>query len=98
MPDPASNDEIYEEARHRVKGRKSFYSHLTAWAIVSVILIIVWSVTNFGGYPWFLWPVCIWGAFVFYNYLNVFIITEKYNHSAIEKEVEKIKRERSQTR
>ena len=93
MPSQMSEEQIYEEARLRVKARKDFYSHLSAWAIISVILFIVWAITSFGGYPWFLWPVCIWGIFVLLNYIRVFVIKQKSDKTAVEKEVEKIKKE-----
>jgi len=88
-----SEEQIYEEARLRVKAKKDFYGHFTAWAIVNVILIVVWALTDLGGYPWFLWPLCIWGIFVFVNYLRVFVFKQKSDRSAIEKEAEKIRKE-----
>jgi len=95
MSEQMPEEKIYEEARLRVKAKKNFWGHFSAWAIVNVILIIIWALTDFGGYPWFLWPLCIWGAFVFINYLRVFVFKEKSDRAAIEKEVEKIKREQS---
>ena len=93
MPHPVTEEQIYEEARQRVKNRKDFYSHLTAWAIVNGILIIIWLIYSFGDTPWFLWPIGIWGAFILYKFLRVFLIKEKLDRSAIEKEAEKIKKE-----
>ena len=95
MADQTSEEKIYEEARLRVKAKKDFYGHLAAWAIVNVILIVVWALNDVGGYPWFLWPLCIWGIFVFVNYLRVFVFKQKSDRRAIEKEAEKIRREQS---
>jgi len=93
MPHPVSEEQIYEEARQRVKARKDFYGHLAAWAIVNGILIIIWLIYSFGDTPWFLWPMGIWGAFILYKFLRVFVIKEKLDRSAVEKEAEKIKKE-----
>ena len=93
MAEQTPENEIYEVAKKRVKEKKDFYGHLTAWIIVNAILIVVWALTIPGGYPWFLWPLCIWGIFVFVNYLRVFVFKPKSDKAAIEKEVEKIKRE-----
>jgi hypothetical protein len=87
-----SEEQIYEEARRRVKERKDFYGHLTAWAIVNIILIVIWALTS-RGYPWFLWPLCIWGVFVLFQYLRVFVFERKSDRAAIEKEAEKIRKE-----
>ena len=32
-----------------------------SWASVSMILVVIWLIAG-GGYPWFAWPVGIWGA------------------------------------
>jgi hypothetical protein len=88
-----SDEQIYEIARQRVKARKDFYGHLASWVIVNVILIIVWALTIPGGYPWFLWPLCIWGIFVFVHFLRAFVFKPKSEISAIEKEAEKIRKE-----
>ena len=96
MASQMSEEQIYEEARLRVKAKKDFWGHFSAWALVNVMLIIVWTLSGFGGgYPWFLWPLCIWGAFVLIHYLRTFIFDQKSDRSAIEKEAERIKREQS---
>ncbi|HUT68766.1 MAG TPA: 2TM domain-containing protein [Dehalococcoidales bacterium] len=87
-----TEEQIYEEAKLRVKAKKDFYGHLSAWVIVNVILIIVWAL-SWGGYPWFLWPLCIWGIFVVIHGLRTFVFERKSDRAAIEKEVENIKRE-----
>jgi hypothetical protein len=92
MANQMSEEQIYEEARLRVKAKKDFYGHLTSWAVVNVILIIVWALTS-PGYPWFLWPLCIWGVFVLLHYLRTFIFERKSDRAAIEKEVERIRKE-----
>lgn len=92
MANQMTEEQIYEEARQRVKVKKDFYGHFTAWAIVNLILIIVWALTS-RGYPWFLWPLCIWGIFVLAQYLRVFVFKKISDKSAIEKEAEKIRKE-----
>jgi fatty acid desaturase len=88
-----SEDEVYEIAQRRVKAKKDFYRNLGGWAVVNIILIIIWALTDSGGYLWFLWPLCIWGAFVLINFVQVFVFKPKSDIGAIEKEAEKIKRE-----
>ncbi|MBA7698965.1 hypothetical protein ES703_107649 [subsurface metagenome] len=67
--------------------------HFGAWAVVNIILVIVWALTDPGGYPWFLWPLGIWGVFVLLHFLRVFVFERKSDTEAIEKEAERIKRE-----
>jgi len=93
MVNQLSDDQIREEATRRVKAKRKFWSNFGAWATVNIMLIIIWSLTNNGGYPWFLWPLCIWGFFVFIQFLQVFVFKQKLEASEIDKEVENIKRE-----
>jgi len=95
MTNQPSEEKIYEEAKLRVKAKKDFYGNLIAWAVVNIILVIVWALSG-RGYPWFLWPLGIWGAFVLVHFLRVFIFEQKSDMQAIEKEAEKIRREQKQ--
>ncbi len=93
MAKQMSEEEIYEVAQKRVKAKKDFFGHFGAWALVNVILVVVWALTDFGGYPWFLWCLCIWGVFVLSHFVQVFVFKPKSDKGAIEKEAEKIRRE-----
>ena len=90
-----TEEQIYEVARKRIKEKKDFWGHFGAWAAVNALLIIIWALTNFGGNPWFVWPLFCWGFVVLLHYLRVFVFKQKPDSIAIEKEVEKIKRGQS---
>jgi len=87
-----TEEQIKEEAKRRVKAKRDFYGNLGAWAVVNIVLIIIWSLTNNGGHWWFLYPLCIWGFFVLVQGLRVFVFKQKPEALAIEEEAEKIKR------
>ncbi|MCO1576447.1 MULTISPECIES: hypothetical protein [unclassified Crossiella] len=44
------------------------------WLIASAIMVAVWAgmalVTGEGIYPWFLWPVGIWGAIELFSWMS----------------------------
>ncbi|UCH43123.1 MAG: 2TM domain-containing protein [Dehalococcoidales bacterium] len=93
MAGQMSENEIYELAKKRVEAKKGFYGNLAAWAIVNSVLVIVWALTDRGGYLWFLWPLCIWGFFVLVNFVQVFVLQGRGDKASIEREAEKIRRE-----
>ena len=106
MSEEMSEQEVYEEAKKRVKAKRDFYRHLGAYLVVNTILIIIWVLSgdatretygpgDWTGGKWFLWPLCIWGAFVVLNFLQVFVFKTSVSGEkrAIDKEVEKIKKE-----
>ena len=89
--------EIYEEASKKVHAKNEFYRHLGIYLVVNIGLVLIWAFASDGGYPWFAWPMGIWGIFVFVNFLQVFVFstgTDK-EKKAIEKEAEKIRKKRS---
>jgi len=90
-----SEEEIYEEAKKRVDEKKGFFTHLIIYIIVNVFLIIIWAVTNPGGYPWFIWPIIGWGIGLVIHALTVFVFNRKtgWEQRELEKEVQKLKRE-----
>jgi len=101
MAKQLSEDEIYEEARRRVKAKRDFYGHFAAYVVVNIILVIVWAFSSPGGYPWFLWPLGMWGVFVLWHFLDVFVLhtgiffERRSDKGAIEKEADKIRKEQS---
>jgi hypothetical protein len=87
-----SEEEIYEEAKKRVKERREFYTHLTTYLIINAALFIIWMATG-AGYPWFLFPLGGWGIGLIFHFFNTFVFTNRFDRSAVEKEAERIRRE-----
>jgi hypothetical protein len=92
MANRMSEEEIYDEARRRVKARKDFYSHLSAYIVVNILLVIIWAATG-AGFPWFIFPLGGWGIGILFHFLGTFVWEWKSDKAAIEREAEKIRRE-----
>jgi hypothetical protein len=93
MATTLTDEQVYEEAKKRVKAKKDFLYHLSAWVLVNIILLIIWATVGDRHEVWFVFPLGIWGVFVVLHGLNVFVFGRKSDLSAIEKEAEKIKKE-----
>jgi len=72
MAKDPSEEQMYEEASKRVRERKRFYNGLATYAVVNAVLVVIWALSG-RGYPWFLWPLGIWGVFVIGDYLRIFV-------------------------
>ena len=93
MAKDISEEEIYEEAKKRVKAKRDFYGHLVFYAAVNIICFLIWVLGD-RGYPWFLWVLGPWGILIVLpHYLRIFVFAGKSGKRAIEKEAEKIRRE-----
>jgi hypothetical protein len=103
MTNNSPEQEIYEEAKKRVKAKQNLYRHIGVYIAVNLVLIIVWALSggpsnysgDWTGGKWFLWPLTIWGVFVVLNILEVFVfrVSIRGEKAAIEKEMNKIKKE-----
>jgi len=92
MTKQMSEEQMYEEASRKVKEKKRFFSGLATYAAVNAVLVVIWALSG-RGYPWFLWPLGIWGVFVIGDALRIFVFGKGSDDEAIKKEVEKMKRE-----
>ena len=45
----------------RGKAKAAFQRHLFTYAWVNGMLVVIWALTNFGGYFWPVWPMLGWG-------------------------------------
>ena len=94
MAKQLTEEQIYEAARARVKAKRSFWSNFGTWAGINVLLIVIWALSGMG-YPWFVWPLCIWGVFVLIHGLRVFVFEKGSEARAVEKEAERIRKEQN---
>lgn len=92
MSKKMSDDEIREIATHRVRRRRRFYAHLTAYILVNLMLVAIWYFTG-DHYFWPGWVMLFWGIGLVFNAVAVFAKGDiGSERAAIEKEVEKIKK------
>jgi uncharacterized membrane protein len=92
MPKKMSEEEIREIATKRVRAKRGFYSHLTAYIIVNLMLVAIWYFTG-AGYFWPMWVMLFWGIGLIFNAVAAFSKHDiSWEMKEIEKEVEKIKK------
>jgi len=50
-----------EAAIRRLREKRDFWTHLFTYFAVNALLVVVWFITNNGGYFWPVWPIAGWG-------------------------------------
>jgi hypothetical protein len=92
MSTQISEEEIRKVATQRVQAKKGFYSHLTAYILVNLMLLAIWYFTG-AGYFWPMWVLLFWGIGLIVNGITVFARRDMgWEKREIEKEIEKIKK------
>jgi len=86
-----SDEELMRAARVRAEEKLGFYAHFSAYIIVNALLVLVWW---FGGdgYPWFIFPLGIWGIFVAIHAVRVFVGGAGVTDRMAQREYERLKR------
>lgn len=91
------SSEEYYKAKKRVKRKKEFYQHLTAYLIIIGFLFTLNMLVD--PYDsWFIFPALGWGVGLAFHFIGVFglpgtkILTSEWEEREIEKEMDKLNR------
>jgi 2TM domain len=57
-----SEDEGRAQAVRRLWAKRGFKIHLTAFAMVSLAMLLIWATASRGDYFWPIWPIAGWGT------------------------------------
>jgi fatty acid desaturase len=49
-------------AMERLKARRRFTRHAAVYGLVIAAFVVIWLLTNRGGYFWPVWPALVWGV------------------------------------
>jgi hypothetical protein len=91
---PQTDDDVYEQARRRVRARLGFYRHLATYAAVIGAVIFIDLVTGGGISDPVRWLVGIWGALLGWQLLNTFVFPSIWSRETEERMIEEEMRRR----
>lgn len=85
--------DLRERAEKRFKEIKDFYSHLTAYVLICILLLVIDLATGsdgntFLGLNWAHWPIFGWGIAVAFHAVSVFDWEERKVRQYMEREAE----------
>jgi len=70
-PTELTEEEIYRIAESVLKRR--FYTHFALYIVPNLLLVAIWRATG-SSFPWFLFPLGIWGIFILLHFVQVFVL------------------------
>jgi hypothetical protein len=68
--------DLRERAIKRIKKRRDFHTHVLVYVLVNTFLVVIWAVTDAGGFFWPVFPIVGWGIGVVMNAWDVYIREE----------------------
>ena len=57
----ALGDPLRDRAVKQLKKRRDFMSHLLVYVLVNSFIVLIWAITNSGGFFWPVFPIVGWG-------------------------------------
>lgn len=90
---PATSREtvLRERAVKRLKKRRDFYGHLLMYTLVNSFFVVIWAVTDSGGFFWPIFPIVGWGIAVIMNAWDVYRVND-FSEEQIQHEMERLQR------
>ena len=84
--------ELRDLATKRLKARTDFYHYLLVWLAVSVLVTVIWALTNPGGYFWPAWVIGGMGIAALFQAIGVFgPIRGVYSDDKVTQEMNKLR-------
>jgi hypothetical protein len=56
------DDEGRAQAVNRLRAKRAFRIHLTAFLVGSLAMLVIWATASGGDYFWPIWPIAGWGT------------------------------------
>ena len=88
-----SETELRQEALRRIKKRHDFHGHLLVYVLVNTLVVVVWAVTNRGGFFYPVFLIAGWGIGLVMNAWDAYF-GGTVDESRIERETRRLRRRR----
>lgn len=87
------NDRDYQLAKTRIESRMGFYTHLSVYVAVILLLVVINLLTSPDAI-WFQWPMLGWGIAVVLHALSVLVFPGRFTvtDEMIEKEMGRLRK------
>jgi hypothetical protein len=81
---------LRERAKKRLKKRRDFHAHLLVFTLVNSVTVLIWLLTNPGGFFWPVFPIAFWGIGLVMNAWDVYR-GDEFSDEQIAREVAKLR-------
>jgi 2TM domain len=91
MPTSVPPDDILRaQAIRQLKKRRDFGAHVLVYVLVNTCIVVVWLMTNSGGFFWPVFPMVFWGIGLVMNAYDV-LRTDDFSEDRIQREMARLR-------
>ena len=83
-------DPVRDRAIKQLKKRRDFMTHLLVYILVNSFIVVIWAITNSGGFFWPVFPIVGWGIGLVMNAWDVWHPAE-FDEEQIQREMTRIR-------
>lgn len=85
---------LYKKAKSLVNKKVKFYRYLYGYIIVNVCLFFINLSEIHGNWTnlhqwWFLWVTVLWGVWLIFHYIQVFVLHDRFDDDWMEEKIQK---------
>jgi len=91
MSENVVSESLREQAFQRVKKRRDFWPHLLVYLMVNTLVVIVWAMTDRGGFFWPIFLMAAWGIGVVMHAWDAFLGTQ-ITEEDVDREIARMQR------
>lgn len=91
MSEKLEPESLREQAYQRVKKRRDFWPHLLVYLMVNAFVVVIWAMTDQGGFFWPVFLMVAWGIGVAMHAWDAFLGT-RITEEDVDREVARMQR------
>jgi len=91
MSERLEHEALREQAYQRVKKRRDFWPHLLVYLMVNAFVVVIWAMTDQGGFFWPVFLMVAWGIGVAMHAWDAFLGTQ-ITEEDVDREVARLQR------
>lgn len=76
MTETSTEPTVRDEVRKRLKKRRDLRGHVLVYLLVNAALVVIWMITDSGGFFWPIFPIVFWGIGVVMNGWDVYVSSD----------------------
>jgi 2TM domain len=85
----STDEQLRSRAVKQLKKRRDFWAHVIVYVLVNAFIVVIWAMTDSGGFFWPAFPMVGWGIGVVMNGYDAYR-DEDFSEDRIQREMQRL--------